>query len=128
MPAAMARSKDRSSYLNQHIRLREAFIFAKPAIYTVAFSLAAGFAVLARAPAPISSSETTVSIRVPYRDLDLRSPQGLQVLLFRISRAARQICGPPPADRLSFGSQYDACMKTTVDDALREMPVAEAQK
>jgi UrcA family protein len=50
------------------------------------------------------------------------------MLVFRISRAARQICGPSPADRLSFGSEYDACMKTTVDDALREMPVAEAQK
>jgi UrcA family protein len=124
----MPRLKHRTSYLNQYIGFRELFMLAKPAIYTMAFSLAAGFAALAHAPAPVSSRQTTVFIRVPYRDLDLKSPQGLRMLFFRISGAARQICGPPPADRLSFGSQYEACMKTTVDDALREMPVAEAQK
>lgn len=74
------------------------------------------------------NTEITFASNSNYYDASAPMSRGLRMLVFRISRAARQICGPSPADRLSFGSEYDACMKTTVDDALREMPVAEAQK
>jgi UrcA family protein len=60
----------------------------------------------------------TAMVRVRYADLDLSTPGGAEAILRRIRRAAVLICGPEPADRLSFQRQYDACVRETVNRAV----------
>jgi UrcA family protein len=75
----------------------------------------------AAGPAPNDSYWTdgqTVAVAVHYGDLYLASPAGAQTLLSRIRQAAMRVCGPEPADRLSFQRQYDECVRETVNRAL----------
>jgi UrcA family protein len=63
----------------------------------------------------------TVMVSVRYGDLDLSSPRGVEAMLRRIRQAAARVCGPEPADRLSFQRQYDACVSQTVARALQDL-------
>jgi UrcA family protein len=77
------------------------------------------FASIAAPASAQGASESSVSISVKSRDLDLSRPEGATVMLQRIHNAAAQICGPAPTDRLAFGRQYNACMKQSPTSAAR---------
>lgn len=73
---------------------------------------------LAQAPAM-----ETVSIKVPYADLDLNNPAGAQVMASRIRHAAREICGGEEHERGDLTRQMaiDACIKTTSGNAAAKL-------
>jgi UrcA family protein len=94
-------------------------MFAKSAF--VAFTALAALALSGVASAPAQTAGLdgeTVSVNVPYGDLNLASAAGAGEMLQRIRHAAIQVCGPAPSDRLSFQRQYDECVRETVNRAV----------
>jgi UrcA family protein len=49
---------------------------------------------LAGLPTPAAAQTETVSVEVPYRDLDLSTASGVETLQLRITRAVARVCGP----------------------------------
>jgi UrcA family protein len=104
-------------------------MFAKLPIARLA--IAAGMAVSALALGTASSTpiadvatsgdEAWVTVRTG--DLDLSSPAGARVVMTRFEQAAHKVCGPEPSDRLSFGGQYDTCVRETVNRAVGNLGV-----
>ncbi|HWF00448.1 MAG TPA: hypothetical protein VG248_11680 [Caulobacteraceae bacterium] len=49
-------------------------------------------------------------------------------MLARFRKAAQTLCGPEPADRLSFEGQYDECIRENVNRAVIDLgsPAVEA--
>ena len=80
-------------------------------------SLAIAAATLAgAAPVAAQSSGDTVSVSVRYGDLDISKAAGADVMLRRIDKAAVQICGGKPDQRL-LGERvaFEKCRASTVD-------------
>jgi UrcA family protein len=65
----------------------------------------------------------TVSIRIPYSDLDLTSDAGITELYARVRRAARQVCRTQTTGS-RVDERYPACMRQTVDRAVAQLGVA----
>jgi UrcA family protein len=62
------------------------------------------------------------SITVSYAELDISKPRGLEVLYSRIQRAAKMVCGfDYSIQELSRGRQANACYKSAVDNAVRQI-------
>jgi UrcA family protein len=71
------------------------------------------------APIPVSgSSGDSAWVAVRTGDLNLSTADGAREMMARLHHAARQVCGPEPSDRLSFGRQDDACMHEVVNSAV----------
>ena len=75
---------------------------------------------------PGVSRDAAVQVRwtsVPYRDLDLATPQGARRLLDRIEHAADAVCAPRPApgDGHAAKAQYLACRTEAVRAAVTRM-------
>lgn len=66
------------------------------------------------------------SIRVQYGELDLSGPQGRQILLARLHRAAEDICGDVPTAMSSplYRKAYRRCETDTVNRAISSLPQA----
>lgn len=73
----------------------------------------------------VSANRVAKEVAVDYTDLDLNTPQGQEKLYYRISRAAKQICGPTQsrmAGGLSQAAENRACYKESLSRALSEIP------
>lgn len=55
----------------------------------------------------------TVSIAVPYGDLDLSTSKGMATLDGRIEAATARICGRPDARRVRDGADHERCLRET---------------
>lgn len=85
----------------------------------IVLTLAAGFASLAvniAAAGPLV--ETTQSIRVSYRDLDLSRPADAQKLYGRIKAAAETACGEVGNNELVLLEEHRACVRKAISDAV----------
>ncbi len=70
--------------------------------------LALGFAVAGQSA--FAQTEDTLSVKVPYQDLNLSSQAGAKVMLQRIRNAASTICGPAPTDPIDRMNNYAPCV------------------
>ncbi len=68
-----------------------------------------------------AANSDSISVRVPYRDLNLATEAGATVMLRRIRSAATAICGPQPDDVVDYGAQYDACVKAIIDRSVASL-------
>jgi UrcA family protein len=68
--------------------------------------------------APPASAPT---ITVSYADLDLTSPQGVQVLYNRIAAAATEVCPNSDTADLMRHMKSRACQKRAIADAVRHV-------
>ena len=73
------------------------------------------------AAAQSSSGSEQASQRISYTDLNLASEAGARVMLHRINRAAKSVCGLEPDDLLDGRVQYFACVHATVDKAVARL-------
>ena len=81
--------------------------------------LAAAATLSGAAPVLAQTSDAVPSVLVKYRDLDIGSPAGAQVLLKRIEAAANTACGGAPDIRqLSQWASFEACRKSAVARAV----------
>lgn len=93
----------------------------KIAIAAFALSLTAAPAALAQTPA---NGIETVSVRVPYGDLDMSSIAGGQTLLKRIEGAAIRVCAKAvPRTMLKMRSP-STCRRETVDSTVRQLAMS----
>jgi UrcA family protein len=67
-----------------------------------------------------SATADVRSVTVSYRDLDLSSPEGANVLYRRIQAAAREVCGHPGADLLEQGI-WKSCYRDAIADAVAKV-------
>ena len=66
---------------------------------------------LACAATPAAAEPVTVTVKVPYGDLDLTKPAGRATLDARLDRAARKACGrAAPARDLTGAQMRRACL------------------
>ena|SRR5579885_573204 len=86
---------------------------------TTALCLAAAATMTGAAPAVAQISDAVLSVSVKYRDLNLGSRAGAQVLLERIEAAAKTACGGPPDIRqLGQLASFEACRRSAVARAV----------
>jgi UrcA family protein len=85
------------------------------------FALSVGL--LAGASANAADANVAVnSIPVFYGDLDLAKPAGAKLLFTRMKSAANQVCGGRPNIRqLEQMDDFEACIKTAMDDAVAHL-------
>jgi UrcA family protein len=62
-------------------------------------------------------AETVSSVVVPYRDLDLASPEGQHALKTRIAAAVNTVCANPTPRSLSETADWAYCRKTSTTKA-----------
>jgi UrcA family protein len=80
--------------------------------------------VLLTEPAAANSSldDSPLSVKVPYRDLNLATSQGVVSLYARIQAAAEIVCrsteGPQLVNSI-FWSEWHSCLNTAVERAVR---------
>ncbi|MEO6042074.1 MAG: UrcA family protein [Croceibacterium sp.] len=70
-------------------------------------------AALSMATLTTPAAAGTVSIQVPYSDLDLSSASGMAILNGRIDAAASRICGKAEVRDLLDGADQKKCMQET---------------
>jgi UrcA family protein len=73
-------------------------------------------ATLAGSAAP-ALAETVSTVVVPYRDLNLASPEGQQTLKTRIAAAVDTVCAAPAPRSLSETADRAYCRKTSATNA-----------
>lgn len=81
---------------------------------------AVGFA--AASQSAFAQSDAVASVTVHYSDLNLSSASDAKVMLMRIRRAAKSVCGPEPTsvfDRVS--GPYRNCISESVDRAIGQL-------
>jgi UrcA family protein len=61
----------------------------------------------------IPAAAETVSISVPYADLDLSSPQGMATLEGRIKAASKRICGSVEVRDIHDSVDHQRCVRAT---------------
>jgi UrcA family protein len=67
------------------------------------------------APTAAAQERQTVSVTVPYDDLDIDTPAGARTLLDRISVASKKVCGKPPSTlMLSVPDKRTECRANAV--------------
>jgi UrcA family protein len=92
---------------------------ARLAIATVMAGSALALGTASSAPIPASGSNgDSAWVAVRTSDLNLSTADGAREMMARLRHAAREICGPEPSDRLSFGKQDDECMREVVNRAV----------
>jgi UrcA family protein len=81
--------------------------------------LAAATALSCAAPVLAQTADTVPSVSVRYRNVDVGSPAGAQVLLKRIEAAANTACGGAPDTRqLNQWASFEACRRSAVARAV----------
>jgi len=85
-------------------------------------ALAVSALAVAAATTPLAAKETDRNaVVVRYADLDLTSEAGASVLLRRIDRAARQVCGMDRDVRGIFRLQQRACHTETLSESVAKV-------
>jgi UrcA family protein len=74
----------------------------------------------------VVSSEVQLSVRVPYGDLDLTTPSGLQTLDRRVKEAANYVCGQLQNMYPVGSPDTFYCAKKAVGDAQPQVVLARA--
>ena len=92
--------------------------FAFALAVTAIASIAVGNPVSAQSS---SAAPETVSRTVSYGDLNLDNASGAKILLARIRRAAKTVCGNPPEDIFDGRQQFRTCVETTTTKAVRHL-------
>ena len=64
---------------------------------------------------------TVRSMPVHYGDLNLRSDDGANALLERLTAASRRVCSPDDTDDLHMQVLYDRCLHTAMDRAVADV-------
>jgi UrcA family protein len=83
-----------------------------------AISLFAGVSTASAA----TPSGDTVSVTIPYGDLDLSTDAGARIVLARITHAAGEICGSQPETRLLDQTQaYKGCLTSVTNRAVAQL-------
>jgi UrcA family protein len=81
--------------------------------------IGSGYPMTAKAMGPAPQSVgINAGITIRFADLDLSKPAGIATLYGRISRAARDICGPSGADGDGRMSLKERCITRTIEDAV----------
>ncbi len=65
--------------------------------------------------------EAPISKVVRFGDLDISKLAGAEVLYRRIQAAAQQVCAPPLSRMLATMRQEQACTRTAIDNAVRQV-------
>ncbi|CAN7186472.1 UrcA family protein [Phenylobacterium sp. LjRoot164] len=77
---------------------------------------ALGLSSAAHAAQPVENPDQTVSVAVPYGDLNINREAGATIALQRINNAAAEVCGRESQvtslDRMAL---HQACVRSTVD-------------
>ena len=65
------------------------------------------------------------SIRISYRDLDIKSPEGIATLYVRIRRAASELCdaGRAPIGSRLVNEHSERCVRTTIAATVKQIGV-----
>lgn len=102
--------------------------FSKIISTTAAFGLMSGMALGASAAGLTEVTSTPIGemaqISVSFADLNLDTPEGQEVLHYRISRAAGQICGPNDTRRaggVAQAARNEDCYRISFSKALSEI-------
>lgn len=96
-------------------------VIAKSAVTLTLAAAFIGHSVLAHADRVERANGSASSISISYAELDVSTPQGLEVLYTRIKRAAKSVCGFDRAPlTTSRGRHSLACYQSTVEDAVRQ--------
>ena len=86
------------------------------AIVTVlAAALAGGFAT------PALAADETVSVVVPYADLDVANPAGADVLTQRIGSAVEKVCNRPDIRDLKAMVAWEECKADALAGAMEQL-------
>ncbi len=78
-----------------------------------AFTLAACSIAIFSTPAAAKTEAETVSIEIPYGDLNLATAAGMETLNGRISAAAKRICGRANLRNFVDTADHGQCMQET---------------
>jgi UrcA family protein len=87
-----------------------------------AATLAAGFATPAFAEAPV---EETVSVVVPYGDLDVAVPADADALTQRIDAAAEKVCHRPNIRDLKAMVAFEECKADALAGAMEQLSLTQ---
>jgi UrcA family protein len=83
---------------------------------------ALGLTSAAHAAEPVENADQTISVAVPYGDLNINREAGAAVALRRINTAAGEVCGRESQvtslDRLAL---HRACVRSTVDRTVMQL-------
>lgn len=82
--------------------------------------VAAILGVMSLATAAVAQPDVR-SMRVVFKDLDLRTPAGAQRLLRRFDYAADAVCGDNSVHELAEREQFRACRREAFERAVREL-------
>lgn len=87
------------------------------AIVTVlaAAALAGGLAT------PLLAAEETISVIVPYADLDIADPAGADALTQRIDSAVDKVCARPDMRNLKAMSAWEECKAEALAGAMEQL-------
>jgi UrcA family protein len=79
----------------------------------------------ARTAVTVSAPADARSIRIPYLDLDLATPQGIALLYLRIRRAAAELCDAsrPVTGTRMIRPEAEACVRRSVGATVRQTGV-----
>ena len=80
-----------------------------------AATLVGGFAT------PAAAAEETVSVVVPYGDLDVAAPAGADALTQRIDAAAEKVCHRPDIRDLKGMVAFEACKADALAGAMEQL-------
>ena len=86
-----------------------------------ALSAVLAFGLVGVGQSATAQTAETVSVTVPYGDLDLSSNAGASEMLLRIKAAARTICGTAPTDPLENMSIYKPCVQSITNRAVGDL-------
>ena len=91
------------------------------AIVTVlaAAALAGGFAT------PALAADETVSVVVPYADLDVADPAGADVLTQRIDSAVEKVCNRPDMRDLKAMVAFEECKSEALAGAMEQLSLVQ---
>jgi UrcA family protein len=96
---------------------------------TILTAAAAALAMVsAAAPAQAQDNNREYrSVTVSYADLNLNSEEGAKRLQYRITSAARKVCGPRPSRNLKYMMDYQQCFKVAANGGKKAMVTLLAQ-
>lgn len=84
-----------------------------------AAALAGGFAT------PAFAADETVSVVVPYGDLDVADPAGADVLTQRIDAAAEKVCHRPDLRNLKEMVAFEECKADALEGAMEQLSLTQ---
>ena len=84
-----------------------------------AAAFAAGFAT------PAVAADTTVSVTVPYADLDVADPAGADALTQRIDSAVEKVCHRPDIRNLKGMVAWEECKAEALAGAMEQLSLVQ---